>query len=60
MKLNAQQSDQLMFMCQWILDYDQDLPNSDGDRTDEVVRMAHKFSRFIDNYDLISEHEGES
>lgn len=51
MKLNAQQIEQLMFICQWILDYDEDLPNRDGDGTNDVVNNAHRFSRFIDNHE---------
>jgi len=51
MKLDKQSTEQLMDLCQWILDYDGDLPNADGDRTSEVVRMAYRFSRLIDNHE---------
>jgi hypothetical protein len=54
MKLDKQDTEQLMDLCEWILDYDEGLPNRDGDRTGEIVRMAHRFSR------LINTHEDES
>tara|TARA_B110000902_G_scaffold87532_1_gene104006 strand:- start:386 stop:550 length:165 start_codon:yes stop_codon:yes gene_type:complete len=51
MKLDAQDIEQLMDICQWILSYDENLPNRDGDITDNVVGMAHRFSRLIDNHE---------
>ena len=51
MKLNKQQVEQLMYICEWVLDYDEDLPNRDGEETDNVVNNAHRFSRFIDNHE---------
>ena len=51
MKLDKQDTEQLMDLCQWILDYDKNLPFRDGDRTSEVVRMAHTFSRLIDTHE---------
>jgi len=50
-KLDAQDTEQLMDLCQWILDYDENLPNRDGYKTSEVVRMAYRFSRLIDNHE---------
>jgi len=51
MKLDKQDTEQLSDLCQWILDYDENLPNRDGDRTSEVVKMAHRFSRLIDTHE---------
>ena len=52
MKLDKQLTEQLSDLCQWILDYDENLPNRLCDRTGEVVRMAHRFSRLIDTYEI--------
>jgi hypothetical protein len=55
MKLNAQQIEQLMFICQWVIDYDTDLPNRDGPRTDAVVSNAKRLSRLVNHF--ATEHE---
>tara|TARA_A100001037_G_scaffold231855_1_gene210190 strand:+ start:91 stop:447 length:357 start_codon:yes stop_codon:yes gene_type:complete len=39
-KLNDQQINQLTQICYWILGYDKDLPNRDGDETNDVVNNA--------------------
>ncbi len=54
-KLTAQQTEELMCVCQWVIDYDTDLPNRDGPRTDAVVSNAKRLSRLV-NY-FATEHE---
>lgn len=48
MELKQQQVDDLKALCQWLLEYDADLPNGDGQRTADVVRSAQRLSRLID------------
>ena len=44
LNINKQQAEQLSRMCQWILSYDDNLPNRDGKATQEVVDTARQFS----------------
>jgi len=48
-KLDAEQTERLMFICQWILDYDENLPNRDGSVTNAVVNNAEILSRRVNN-----------
>lgn len=54
-KLTARQTEELMCVCQWVIDYDTDLPNRDGPRTDAVVNNAKRLSRLVNHF--ATEHE---
>ena len=54
-KLTARQTEELMCVCQWVIDYDTDLPNRDGPRTDAVVSNAKRLSRLVNRF--ATEHE---
>jgi hypothetical protein len=54
-KLTPKQTEQLMCVCQWVIDYDTDLPNRDGPRTDAVVSNAKRLSRLVNRF--ATEHE---
>ena len=40
MQLTEQQTNDLVALCEWLLQYDEDLPNRDGQITDDAVNIA--------------------
>ncbi len=49
-KLTARQTEELMCVCQWVIDYDTDPTIRNGPRADAVVSSAKRLSRLVNHF----------